>query len=141
MSQKIFNNFKLNKNYLYQILTYLLAFVWLVNGFFCKILNFVPRHHQIVAKILGEEYSYSFTIIIGILEIMMAIWIISKLFSKINAVLQIVVIISMNILEFLLVPNLLLWGKLNIVFALLFSLLIYYYTFILKPTIKNNSTS
>jgi hypothetical protein len=28
----------------YQLLNYLIAAVWLVNGLFCKVLNLVPRH-------------------------------------------------------------------------------------------------
>ncbi len=43
-----------------------------------------------------------------------------------------VVISTMNILEFLLVPQLLLWGRFNIVFAVIFIALIYYNEFKLK---------
>lgn len=122
----------MKKTLQYKILSILIAAIWFINGLFCKILNFVPRHEQIVARILGEEYSEFFTILIGISEILMAIWILSKFLPKFNVALQIMIIISMNILEFLLAPDLLLWGKANIMFALLFSVLIYYHTFILK---------
>ncbi len=43
-----------------------------------------------------------------------------------------VVIGIMNILEFLLVPQLLLWGRFNLVFAILLIVLIYYNEFTLK---------
>jgi len=43
-----------------------------------------------------------------------------------------VVIGIMNILEFLLVPQLLLWERFNIVFAVMFIALIYYNEFKLK---------
>lgn len=113
----------------HQLLNYLIASVWLMNGLFCKVLNFVPRHQEIVARILGNENSRLFTILIGIAEIGMAVWIVSNVWSRINATLQILVIATMNVLEFLLVPDLLLWGRANILFAFLFILLIYYNEF------------
>ncbi len=61
----------------------------------------------------------------------MAIWILSRYKHKFNAIAQIAIIAIMNILEFLLVPDILLWGKLNSFFALLFILLIYYNEFVL----------
>ena len=39
------------------------------------------------------------------------------------------VIATMNILEFIIVPNLLLWGRANALFAFLFILVIYYNEF------------
>ena len=59
----------------------------------------------------------------------MAIWILSGLWIRLNAVTQILVIATMNILEFVLVPDLLMWGKVNSIFAFLFILLIYYNEF------------
>ena len=110
---------------IYQILTYCIATVWIANGFFCKVLNLVPRHEQIVAKILGNDYSKSLTILIGISEIIMAIWILSGYKAKLNAIVQIAVVATMNTMEFILVPDLLLWGKFNSLFALLFILVVY----------------
>ena len=125
--------------HLNKIITYFIALVWLINGLFCKILNFVPRHQEIVAKILGSEYSYTFTLMIGFSEIAMAIWVLTRFLPKFNAVFQIVLIVIMNVLEFILAPELLLWGKLNLIFALFFALIIYYQNFILKPKLKNNA--
>jgi hypothetical protein len=62
----------------------------------------------------------------------MALWIISGYKRKLNAITQIVVIASMNILEAIYAPHLLLWGKWNGVFALLFILVIYGNQFHLK---------
>jgi uncharacterized membrane protein YphA (DoxX/SURF4 family) len=64
------------------ILNYLIAVVWLINGLFCKVLNMVPRHRQIVAAILGQNHAAIFTVLIGIAEIVMAVWIISGYKSK-----------------------------------------------------------
>jgi hypothetical protein len=107
------------------ILTCCIALVWVVNGLVCKVLNLVPRHELIVARILGSDHARAITLIIGILEIMMAAWILSGVKKQLNAIAQIGVIIVMNILEFILAPDLLLWGKLNLLFALLFALVVY----------------
>jgi hypothetical protein len=107
------------------ILTYLIASVWFINGFLFKVLNIVPRHEEIVARILGDTYSGHYTISIGIAEIAMSIWILSGLVPRLNALLQIAVIATMNVLEIILAPDLLLWGRWNGLFAFLFILLIY----------------
>lgn len=112
-----------------KIVAYFIAAVWFVNGFFCKILNLIPRHEQIVARILGNEHSRLLILMIGFLEIGMAIWIVSGKTKQLNAVLQITSISVMNLLEFVLAPDLLLWGKFNLVFAFSFILLIYFNTF------------
>jgi uncharacterized membrane protein YphA (DoxX/SURF4 family) len=117
-----------------KILNIFIATVWLVNGLFCKVLNQVQRHEEIVRKILHLDRPSAniFTILIGLSETMMAIWILSRYKHKFNAIAQIAIIAIMNILEFLLVPDILLWGKLNSFFALLFILLIYYNEFVLN---------
>ena len=120
-----------NKN-LNKALTLLISVVWLANGLFCKVLNLVPRHEQIVARILGEDYSRPLTILIGLSEVLMAVWVLSKFKSKLNTIMQIIVVLTMNTLEFILVPDLLLWGRLNSLFALLFISLVYYNEFVLN---------
>jgi hypothetical protein len=109
----------------YGIINYALAALWFINGFFCKILGWVPRHESIIAEILGEQHSDLFTILIGLAEILMAIWILSGYYPKLNAFIQILIISIMNILEWVMVPELLLWGRLNILWAALLVMLIY----------------
>jgi hypothetical protein len=101
-------------------LTIGIALVWLVNGLYCKLLNLVPRHQQIVARILGEEYAALITKTIGILEILMAVWIISRVKSRWCALVQVIVIALMNIIEFILAPDLLLFGRTNVIVAAFF---------------------
>lgn len=113
-------------------MTYCIAAVWIANGLFCKVLNLVSRHEQIVARILGDQYSRLLTIIIGLSEIIMAAWVVSRYKTKLNTVAQIVVVAIMNTLEFILVPDLLLWGKLNSLFAFIFILIVYYNEFYLN---------
>nr|WP_236059865.1 DoxX-like family protein [Chitinophaga rhizophila] len=105
----------------------------MVNGLCCKVLHLVPRHEQIVARILGDQYAATLTILIGIAEIAMAIWIVSGICTRFNAILQMIIIGLMNVLEFLLVPDLLLWGRINALFAGIFMLMIYLNEFKLNP--------
>ena len=112
-------------------LTYFIAMVWIVNGLFCKVLNLVPRHQEIISKILSIENARFCTLVIGFAEIGMGLWILSGILTQLNAVTQIVVIATMNALEFILVPDLLLWGKLNALFAGIFIVLIFYNEFVL----------
>lgn len=122
----------------YRVITYIIAAVWFINGFFCKVLNLVPRHQEIVSRILGIEHSRELTFAIGSLEILMAAWILTGLLRRLNAVIQILVIATMNTIEFILVPDLLLWGRFNALLAFLLILLIYYNEFHLReePAIK-----
>ena len=127
-----------NKN-LHKALTLLISVVWLANGLFCKVLNLVPRHEQIVARMLGEDYSRSLTILIGLSEIIMAVWVFSKFKSKLNAITQMLVVAAMNVLEYILVPDLLLWGRLNSLFALLFIGIVCYNEFVLNEKLIQQS--
>lgn len=116
----------------HKTLTFLIATIWLVNGLCCKVLNLVPRHEQIVARVLKIDYSRPLIIIIGIAEIIMAVWVVIRFKSKLNAITQMMVVAAMNIIEFIFAPDLLLWGELNIVFAFLFIGLVYYNEFVLN---------
>lgn len=109
---------------LHSLLTIAIALVWLINGLVCKVLNLVPRHQLIVARILGEENSVIFTRVIGLLEILMAVWIISGIKARFCTLSQLLIIASMNIIEFLLAPDLLLFGRGNILVATLLILVI-----------------
>ncbi|WP_422082025.1 DoxX-like family protein [Ulvibacterium sp.] len=126
-------------NVLHKSLTYFIAFVWLVNGLLCKVLNLVPRHQEIVGRILGEDYSRPLTFVIGLAEIVVAIWVLSGFKSRLNAILQILAVITMNALEFILVPDVLLWGKFNALFAFLFVIIIYFNEYHLKNKVKPQS--
>ncbi len=112
---------------------FLFAAIWLVNGLYCKVLGLVPRHEQIVGAILGDAHAGPLTVAIGVAEMGMAAWIVTGWRYRLCAGVQIAVIGAMNVLEFLLVPHLLLWGRLNALFALGLMLLIYLHAFA-KPT-------
>jgi len=115
-----------------KLLTYFIAFVWLANGLLAKVLGLVPRHQEIVARILGPEYADTLTFLIGCSEIAVAIWVILGRHRKFTAVAQIGIILSMNFLETILAQDLLLWGPWNLLFAVCFCGLVYYHGFYLK---------
>ena len=122
------------------LFTTFICLVWLINGLFCKLLDLVPRHEEIVARILGEQYAWLFTKAIGVSEILMVVWIASRIKRRFCAVFQMVVVGTMNIIEFILAPDLLLFGRMNIVFAAVFIVLIYVNEFFLgkeKPVESN----
>ncbi|WP_022823425.1 DoxX-like family protein [Hymenobacter norwichensis] len=119
-------------------LRYSIALVWLINGLLCKVLYLVPRHEAIVARILGPAYAGPLTRLIGVAEIVMALWVLSGRWVKLNVAIQIALVLGMNMLEFLLAADLLLWHEFNLVFAGLFGLVLYYYGFRLHP--NSNST-
>jgi hypothetical protein len=72
-------------------------------------------------------------------EIIMAAWILSGVWTRLTAMIQIVIIATMNTIEFFLVPDLLLWGKANAFFAFLFILIIYYNEFQLNKKLAVQS--
>ena len=109
-----------------------------MNGLLAKVLHLVPRHQEIVARVLSAEYASELTTVIGVLEIGMAIWVWSKLYSKLSSILQIVGVLTMNVIEITLTQDLLFWGKLNFLFATLFVGLIYYKEFVLTKSIKES---
>jgi hypothetical protein len=101
-------------------LLFRLAFgsVWLVNGVWCKLLDGVQRHREIVARILGDDHSLVLTRLIGAGEVLVAVWILTGIRWKWSCAFQILLVATMNAIEFLLVPDLLLFGRLNSLVAL-----------------------
>jgi len=117
------------KSIIHTLLNIGISLVWFVNGLYCKVLNFVPRHHAIVTKILGQG-TLVITKGIGILEILMGVWILSRIKSRFCSIIQIAVVAVMNILEFFLAPELLLFGRFNILWATLFILIVFMNEFV-----------
>jgi len=116
----------------YTLINLAIALVWFINGFFCKVLNLVPRHQQIVSTILDTAYSRELTRSIGYLEIGLSICIAAQIKTKYLAIFQISIILLMNSLEFIYCPEHLLWGKFNLIFALLLCVVIGINEYLLK---------
>ena len=74
----------------------------------------------------------SLTLIIGLLEVGMFVWILTRIKARICSTLQIFIIGTTNVLEFFLASDLLLFGKLNIVFAAIFMAIIFINDFYLR---------
>jgi hypothetical protein len=106
------------------IVRILFALVWLVNGVWCKILDGVPRHREIVARILGEEHSLVLTRLIGFGEVFMAAWILSGIRWKWGCAAQIAAVVMMNVIEFIVVPDMLLFGRINSLVALAYIMVV-----------------
>ncbi|MDQ3108756.1 MAG: DoxX-like family protein [Bacteroidota bacterium] len=122
------------------ILTISISLVWLINGLFCKLLNFVPRHQEIVGRILGQEYDTIATKTIGVLEILMFLWIVTRIKSRWCAMVQMFVIAMMNIMELIVVPDLLLFGKWNSLIALFFIVVIFFNEFVFNKKLRVSKT-
>ncbi len=120
------------KPVIYKLLTLSIAFVWLVNGLLCKVAHLVPRHQSIVARLLGEKHAVYLTTGIGILEIGMAGWILSRVYPRVCAVVQIGLVVMMNALEFVWASDLLLFGRMNAVVAVLFISVVYGHAFVVS---------
>lgn len=120
------------------VMNIIIALIWFINGLLCKVLNLVPRHQEIVSEITNYVHSKELTITIGILEILMCFWVLSKIKPKLNAIIQIIIIASMNIVEYIITPHLLLWGRFNCLFACLLILFIYLINFHSNKVFKTN---
>jgi len=107
------------------LLTIAIGLVWFINGLVCKVLGMTPRHEAIVSQILGEDFASILTVMIGSGEVVMAIWVWSRKWFQFNTITQISLVLTMNILETIIAPDLLLWGNLNIIWASMFCLVVW----------------
>ena len=86
----------------------------------------VPRHQEIVATILGEDFAGILTVVIGFGEILIALWIWSGRFLIACGWFQIILVLKMNLIEQVLAPGLLLWGPWNFLWAVGFSIAVWW---------------
>jgi hypothetical protein len=109
----------------YRFVTYAIAVVWLLFGLLGKLVPITTTHNQIVARVFGSDISAPITAAIGIGELFMALWVISGRWARICGWLQIALVVTMNCIELTVARDLLLWGPMNGVFALLFVSVVY----------------
>lgn len=98
----------------------LIAAVWLVMGLGAKVLGLAPRHREIVSRILGEEHAGTLTVLIGIGEIFLAVWILSGRYPRLCVAVQIGLVATMNVIESTIARDLLLFGGWNLIVAIAF---------------------
>jgi predicted phage tail protein len=96
------------------------ALVWLGFGLLAKVLDGVPRHRAIVERVVGAEFAGQVTLLVGAVEVGLALWIISRQFPRLCAGAQTALLVSMNVMELWKARDLLLspWAMIaaNIVF-------------------------
>jgi uncharacterized membrane protein YphA (DoxX/SURF4 family) len=85
----------------------LIGSVWVFHGLYSKVLDGIPRHRMIVARVLGDEVAAVATVAIGVLEILLGIWAFSHRQPRACAAVQTAAIVAMNSLEIARAPDLL----------------------------------
>ena len=106
-------------------LTIFIGSVWVFHGLFSKLADGIPRHRQIVERILGESVAGTATTAIGVMEILLGLWAYSRYRRKSCAFVQTSAIISMNFLEILLARDLLISAPGMVVLNLAFLTLVW----------------
>ena len=116
-----------------KLLTILIGSVWVFHGLYSKVSNGIPRHRQIVGRILGEGIADRATLAVGILEILLGLWIFSGFQRRTCALVQTLALVSMNFLEILLAKDLLISAPGMVALNLGFIVLIWYWAVSPQP--------
>lgn len=82
-----------------QAVRVVLAVVWITFGLVYKILDLVPRHRAIVARVTGRAQARVTTVTIGVAEVLMGAWILTGRSAWLCMLLQTMAIAAMNFLE------------------------------------------
>ncbi len=90
-----------------------------------KLFPVTSTHQEIVARVFGESLSGPLIIFIGVGELCIAVWILSGIARRLCGWFQIIAVVTMNCIELAMASDILLWGRLNGLFALLFALVVY----------------
>lgn len=108
------------------LLTLLIAAVWITFGLYFKLLNQVPRHRQIVARVLGPRFA-RLTPLIGLAEILLGLWALTRHHKIPAASIMTAAILTMNTLELLKAKDLLLAPKTMLLANALFLTVIWFW--------------
>jgi len=73
--------------------------VWVFHGACSKLLDGVPRHREIVARVLGDDVATVATLGVGVGEVLLGFWVWSGRLPRCCAVVQTAALVSMNALE------------------------------------------
>ena len=77
---------------------------------------------------------------IGLGEVALAVAIWCGSWPRWLAAAQIALVLAMNVMEFFLAPELLLWGKMNSVYALIFAVVVFVNEWLIKPRPESEPT-
>ena len=91
--------------------TVFVASVWLLHGLFNKLLHGSPRHLQIVQSVPGLSGDAGLRVLtaVGLLEVVIALWVLSGWAAHWCAAVQTIFLLSMNAIELTVARPLLLW--------------------------------
>ncbi len=81
--------------------------VWVFHGLYSKLLNGIPRHRNIVGRVLGENVGGLATKLIGSGEVLLGVWAFTGWEPLACAAVQTVALVAMNVLEIFLAGDLL----------------------------------
>ena len=73
--------------------------VWVFHGFYSKLLGAIPRHREIVARVVGEKLATPVTKLVGAGEVLLGLWTWSGRARKACATTQTAALATMNALE------------------------------------------
>jgi uncharacterized membrane protein YphA (DoxX/SURF4 family) len=75
-----------------------IAFVWIYQGLWCKVLGGVPRHEAVIAAVpfIGSTADHSTLIMLGLLECGIGLWVLSGRWMRQAAIVQTVLLVAMN---------------------------------------------
>jgi hypothetical protein len=92
-------------------LRFLVAGVWLIHGLYNKLLGGSPRHLAIVQSVpgLGGAAGARVLLAVGVFEVAIAIWMLSRRAPRLCAAVQSVALLTMNVVELRYAHPLLLW--------------------------------
>ena len=108
--------------------------VWLFYGLYSKVLNGIPRHQLIVARILGNKFARPATKAIGALEVLLGLWVFSGVARVKCAAVQTAAILGMNTLEIILAGDLLISALGMVLLNLCFLALIWHWALEMPKT-------
>jgi hypothetical protein len=74
------------------------TFVWIYQGFWCKLLNRAPHHRRIMATapFLGSSRARQALTALGLIECLVAVWVFSGIRPREAAVIETLLLVSMN---------------------------------------------
>lgn len=75
------------------------ALVWLLFGLLFKALDAVPRHRQIVERVVGSAYAGTVLWMVALAEIGLGIWMLVGIHLRVCMATQTLLIVAMNTLE------------------------------------------
>lgn len=124
----------LHSHSFHPVVQVMIAAVWIFHGLYSKILNGIPRHRLIVGRILGSANMVPATRLIGLLELLLGIWVITGWQSVACASVQTTGIVAMNALEILLAREFLISAVGMVALNLGFLTLVWFWATWVPPT-------